>query len=508
MTAGAFLWPETEQGETSHSSHVWPEERIGIPAPARWEPWLHALFPNYVTGGFAPRHRAFWDWLWAIDGDDDPDPFVGIWPRGGAKSTSAELGTAALGLRGRRRYALYVRDTQDRADDSVSNIGKLLESAAVERHYPEHAERLVGKYGNSQGWRRNRLRTLGGFTVDALGLDVAARGAKLEEQRPDLIIFDDVDDRHDSADATEKKLTTIRESLLPAGTANCAVIAIQNLIIPHGIFARLADGRADFLARRIVSGPEPALEKMKTTRVEDPDRGVVRTVITAGEPTWDGQDRAACQQLMDRIGFRAFDRECQHNVEEREGALWSRKLLESCRRAAPPGGYKRVVIGVDPSGGAEEIGIIGGGLGYDNHAYIFADRTAKGARGPLYWGRAACDLYHDAKADKVVAEKNFGGDMVESNIKVADKTVAVKMVTASRGKAVRAEPVASLYEDGLVHHVGTMPELETEMTSWVPGDPDSPNRMDAAVWVLTELMLGAQPRRSFVPASSSYVSPR
>ena len=89
-----------------------------------------------------------------------------------------------------------------------------------------------------------------------------------------------------------------------------------------------------------------------------------------------------------------------------------------------------------------------------------------------------------------MAEKNFGGDMVEATLKAVDRTLAVRMVSASRGKDVRAEPVSALYDDGLVHHVGVFDELETEMTTWRPGDSESPNRMDALVWVITELMLG------------------
>jgi len=277
--------------------------------------------------------------------------------------------------------------------------------------------------------------------------------------------------------------------VLPAGTPNAAVIAIQNLIIPHGVFAKLVDGSAGFLARRIMSGPEPAVWGLNTERVKDPESGMMRSMIRGGKPTWQGQDLVACQQLIDLIGFSAFDRECQHNVQDREGALWTRDVLNKTRVDRAPR-MKRVVVGVDPSGGSEEIGIIAGGIGYDGHGYILADRTAKGSQGPFFWGKAATGLYRDVNADRLVAEANFGGDMVKSNIRVADRNVAVKLVHASRGKDVRAEPVASLYADGMIHHVGHFPELEAEQTGWVPGDPDSPNRLDAAVWVMTELLLG------------------
>src|SRR5690606_26297837 len=142
-----------------------------------------------------------------------PRPFVAVWPRGGAKSTSAELATVAGGARGQRRYAWYISEPQDQADKHVETIAAPLESPQVEYYYPGMAERKLGKYGNSRGWRRQRLRTASGFTIDALGLDRASRGAKVEEQRPDMMIFDDIDDKLDSAATTQKKIDIITTSL-------------------------------------------------------------------------------------------------------------------------------------------------------------------------------------------------------------------------------------------------------------------------------------------------------
>lgn len=458
-------------------------------APSGWREWLPELFPRYVGAHFAPRHVTYWDWVWAI-GAEMPRPFVGVWPRGGAKSTSAELGAVALGVRGCRRYALYVRDTQERADDSVQNIATMLESSAVERYYPKHGERKVGKFGDSRGWRRNRIRTAGDFTIDALGLDVAARGVKMDDQRPDLIIADDIDARHDTKEATEKKLTTLKESILPAGSSNVAVIAIQNLIIPRGVFAKLTDGSADFLSQRILSGPEPAIVGLKTEPAIDSDTGEPYQRIIAGEPTWEGQDLDACQALIRLIGFSSFNRECQHQVQDREGALWTRELINRQRISPaqlPP--LKRIVVGVDPSGGAAEIGIVAMGEDYKGHGYVLSDRTQKGSKGARNWGREVVQTYYDLKADRIVAESNFGGDMVKATILVTDPNVPVRLVPASRGKAIRAEPIASLTEEGKIHFVGHFPELEAELTGWVPGDPESPNRLDACVWSGHELFV-------------------
>lgn len=467
-------------------------------APDHWREWHEALFPAYV-GPFAPRMERFWEWLWAIEPTDNPRPYVGIWPRGGGKSTSAELGTCALGLREVADYAVYVRATQNMADDSVGNVQTMLESNAVERFYPEHAEPEVGKFGNRRGWRRERLRTAGGFTVDALGLDSAARGSKLDEVRPDLLILDDIDQKHDSTNATRKKLQTLKDTVLPmVSDTGSAVIAIQNLVLPNGVFARLADGRADFLHRRIVDGPHPAVKDLQTTKQKDPKTGEYRDVIVEGEATWEGQSLKDCQARIDRSGLASFVRECQNDVKEREGALWSRDCLNEVRISpddVPP--LQRIVVGVDPSGGTDEIGIMVAGRDASGTAYVLDDASVDGAVGPNRWGQAVRDAYDRHQADCIVVESNYGGDLVTSNVQgTSERNFPVKEVNATRGKAVRAEPVASLYgdpeiewEDAKVRHAGGFSTLESQMTSWVPGDSDSPDRLDALVWALTRIML-------------------
>lgn len=475
---------------------------VGLPVPDGWEEWLEAMYPRHISAGFAPHHAELYRHLWDLELEDEPEPFVAIWARGGAKSSTAELLTAGLGLRGRRRYAWYVRETQDRADDSIRNIAALLEASSVELHYPAHAERMLSKYGHSRGWTAQRLRTRGGFTIDAIGLDTAARGLKVEDQRPDLIILDDLDAKHDTPLKTTKKLTTLLNSVIPAGTSRTAIVGVQNLIIPDGIFSRLVTGKADYLATAKVSGPIPALEGMRT-EIEELEDGRRKAVIVEGVPTWAGQSIEACQKLMDRIGLRAFKQESQHEVFEREGALWK---LEDIRYNTSPPDFTRVVVGVDPSGGGDAIGIIVAALGTDGRGYVLTDSSRPGSVGPLKWGRAVVDVYDLLGGDRIVAEKNYGGDMVASTIQVAagDRRLPVRMVSASRGKAIRAEPVAALYQAGLVDHVGPMPELEGELVTWAPGDPESPNRLDALVWALSELFLKKKRRvEGFIPGASS-----
>jgi len=160
---------------------------------------------------------------------------------------------------------------------------------------------------------------------------------------------------------------------------------------------------------------------------------------------------------------------------------------------------QRIVVAVDPSGtkgdgGGDDIGIVVAGKGVDGRGYVLADRTCQ--MSPNGWGRRAVEAYHEFKADRIIGEKNFGGAMVQFVIETADKSVAFKEVTASRGKSVRAEPVAALYEQGRVSHVGSFPDMEDQMSNMTAAGyvgEGSPDRADALVWALTELMIDETP---------------
>jgi predicted phage terminase large subunit-like protein len=182
-------------------------------------------------------------------------------------------------------------------------------------------------------------------------------------------------------------------------------------------------------------------------------------------------------------------------LEEVEGALWTASAIDGHRKAAAPD-MKRIVVAVDPSGTAgggagDDIGIIVAGLGVDGRFYVLADKSCNMA--PAGWAHEVKQAYDDWQADRVVAEKNFGGAMVESVLRTAAgaRDLPVKMVTASRGKVARAEPIAALYEQGKVSHVGKFDQLEDELCGMTPagyfGPGRSPDRADALVWALTEL---------------------
>lgn len=184
------------------------------------------------------------------------------------------------------------------------------------------------------------------------------------------------------------------------------------------------------------------------------------------------------------------------------GALWTHAMIEGQRvrpEGVPP--ILRKVIAVDPSGSdpldkrddedeGAETGIVAAGIDYRDppHVYVFHDYTVGPEAGPAEWGNRVATAYRIEKADRVVGEVNYGGRLVEANLRAVDKAIPFTAVWAKEGKRLRAEPVAALYEQGRVHHVGVMRELEDQQTTWVPG-MKSPDRLDALVHAITELAL-------------------
>ena len=179
------------------------------------------------------------------------------------------------------------------------------------------------------------------------------------------------------------------------------------------------------------------------------------------------------------------------DIDDVPGALWNLQVIEQTRvTAIPPEALPltRIVVAVDPTGSStNEAGIGAAGLGRDGHGYVLNDDSML-APTSRAWAQQAVWLYWHWKADRLVGERNYGGDMVKEVIQTVDENVNYHDVTATRGKLVRAEPIAALYEKGVVHHVGTFEKMEEEMCSYVPAlSKTSPNRMDWLVWALTEL---------------------
>lgn len=234
-------------------------------------------------------------------------------------------------------------------------------------------------------------------------------------------------------------------------------------------------------------------------------RSQTTTFITHGT-TYDNRANLApafYSQIINKYeGTRLGRQELNAEIlDDNPSALWSRETLDKLRVNKHPD-LVRIVVGIDPQArsieSACETGIIVAGKGADGHAYVLTDASLTGK--PHEWANAAIAEYYKHRADRLVGEANNGGEMVETTILTIDDKVPFKMVWATKGKYTRAEPISALYEKGKVHHVGTFGALEDQMCEWEIG-MDSPDRLDALVWALTELMLDGKPTPIVIPGS-------
>lgn len=218
------------------------------------------------------------------------------------------------------------------------------------------------------------------------------------------------------------------------------------------------------------------------------------TVVFTRGSTWDNAANLSANALAEYKRWEGTTRGRQelHGelLDDMPGAAWRRHWIDDHRRSLDQvPDLARVVVAVDPSGtshaDSDEAGIITVGLDHDGDLWVIADDS--GVLTPDAWARVAVHAYDKHGADKVVAERNFGADMVEATLRHVRAHLPVETVNASRGKAIRAEPIAALYEQGRVHHVGAFPELEDQLCTWSPMEKWSPDRLDALVWACTAL---------------------
>lgn len=304
----------------------------------------------------ASRHVRLWEWFCSLSSAQYVDPRIEVWPRGGAKSTTVELAITYIGQRLDRRYVLYVSGTQEQADKHVGSIAAFFERLGIDR--------ALTKYGNSKGWRRNQLRCANGFNVEALGLDTAARGIKLDEFRPDLLIFDDIDSETDTTKAVEKKIRAITGTIIPAGAENVAILGVQNLVHEDGVFSQLVDGRADFLYNRDVPPVEVAIEGLEVEPFIDPKTNKKLYRITAGVPTWEGQSIQVCEAQINSQGLQAFRRESQHEVRGADGYFFDETAFRYCKPDELPTENMRLCrawdLAATQGGGDYTVGVLMG----------------------------------------------------------------------------------------------------------------------------------------------------
>ncbi|SFK83484.1 DNA-packaging protein [Methylocapsa palsarum] len=238
------------------------------------------------------------------------------------------------------------------------------------------------------------------------------------------------------------------------------------------------------LLKSLIARPDVHVTKGKTS---DNASNLAPTFLSAIVTRYEGT----------RLGRQELNGEILSDVQ---GALWSRDLVEETRiqkGSEPP--MRRVVVAVDPATSVGEnsdlTGVVVAGLGDDGNGYILEDLS--GRYNPIQWATTAIAAYRRHRADRIVAESNQGGLMVESTLRAVDRTIPIRLVHASRGKITRAEPISALFEQHRAHIVGCLPELEDELCSFEPGSANSPDRLDAAVYALTDLQISWQSVVSF-----------
>lgn len=201
--------------------------------------------------------------------------------------------------------------------------------------------------------------------------------------------------------------------------------------------------------------------------------------------------RAALDRLASDMSEIAYRQEIlAENLDEAPNALWRRGMFGRDKVRPRPRELARVVVAIDPTGSAsgDECGIIVAGVDGDGQGYVLADLSGSGMS-PRGWASRAIEAYYSFDADRLVAETNYGGDMVRSTIETVDENVAFRSVKATRGKQIRAEPVAALYEKGRVSHCDVFTDLEDQLCLWTPDSKESPDRLDALVWAFHDLIL-------------------
>lgn len=388
-----------------------------LSAPPTWQAWLPRLFPKTFTGAFAEHHAELWQWVDLIEPGTVPDPaaFASILARGGGKTTTAETAVIRVGAKKSREFVLYVRANQDKANESIQNIAAKLEGPAVELYYPDLANRKVGKYGNSKGWRMDMFRCASGFNGMALGLDAAARGVKLDDVRPDLIILDDIDSKHDTPKTVQKKIDIITTSILPAGAVHLAVLLVQNLIHANSIAAKIVDGTADFMNDRHVSGPHPAVRGLAYHTEQQPD-GSTRYIIDGGEPTWAGQPLDVCQMQINLWGLSAFLKEAQHEIED-SGGMWDHIEFRHAQYDDLPD-FIEGQVWCDPAvtstDDSDNNGIVAGGIADDGPGTIYIIYSDERIDSPVGVLKRAILKAIELRLDTVGCETDQGGDTWKS----------------------------------------------------------------------------------------------
>jgi len=475
-------------------------------APGDTKTWLRYFFPDSFNGPFSKAHTRYWNYVDSIDKDKKVPAYIMVLGRGGGKSTNMEATPIKLGADGVKKFALYIRHTQDKANETIQNISALLEGRKLGDYYPALTSRKLGKYGNARGWNMQEVRCSNGLSILGYGLDVASRGVKIEGDRPDLIILDDIDHELDDIKKVDKKIKLITRSILPTGSTNVTVLGGQNVIHENSIFNLLVKDKADFLLNRIVDGPYPAIENLEYDLRYDEKTDRKRYYITGGIPMWEGQNIETCENQMNEWGLDSFLTEAQHDVEEKAGGIFSDIEFERVEQKDLPE-MVNVVVWCDPAitttDNSDAMAIQADGLGVDGKIYklySYEEITT-----PERLIRKAILMAIKLKASRIGIETDQGGDTWLSVIAQATKTItknynideaAIPPFTQAKAgqghgsKVHRAQQMKLDYEFGLIVHAinPTTRKLEKALNRFPKVKPY--DLVDANYWSWKDLKGG------------------
>lgn len=366
--------------------------------------------------------------------------------RRSGKTTGVAILAVEQFLRGRR--ILYATPTQEQVDTFWREVKLALdEPIQAGAFYKNETLHIIERQGTDQ-----RIRAKTAWDADSLRGDFA-----------DILILDEFQDM-----------------AVEAWTLVGAPMLLDN------------NGDAIFIYTK-KRGRNHTNDLFKRARADDTGRWETFIFTSFDNPFISEEALADITDDMTNLGYRMEI--LAEDIADDPRALWNRGIIQHVTRHPD---LTRVVVGVDPSGSAtgDECGIVTAGSAVVEsvkHAFVIADDSLRGSSAK--WGMRVVTTYDHNRAGRVVGEANYGGDMVENTIRTVKgaQNISYKSVRATRGKAVRAEPVQALYERGRVHHVGEFEALENEQCSWVPGESDwSPGRIDALVWSITDLMLGPE----------------
>lgn len=469
---------------------------------------LRQIAPRALSRRFAPEHEQFWQWVWGIEPGVRPESLAVCMPRGRGKSSSMELAAAMLLAHGRRRFVWYVSKTQQLADAHVEAIAAIIESDEFSSRYPYMRPKL-GKYGNQKAWRRQRIMAEGPdgipVTVEAVGLETGTRGVKAEFQRPDLVVGDDLDDQSDSHQVVLRKLATLTQAVIPAGSDDAGLVFVQNLVHANSLMRRVIEPDAfdpdeRWMARAKVIGPTVAVENCRIEILPDTSHpGRTRPTIVAGTASWEGQPLDQMQDLLDRVGVRSFMTEMQNSVQARAGGIFSHVTFRHCTQDDIP--WKDVVttvVAVDPAV-TEHDGSDATGIQVDcitENGEIYRLYSWERRASPTNAVKEAILKALEYRASAILIETNQGGLTWTSVFKEAyaelerrgeipddwhrPSTVFVK-VGSNRSKVERAQAMVPDYERGVIIHVDNESTalLESALYRFPLTEPD--DLVDSAV---------------------------